>query len=213
MAMITADPKDVPQVESFSFTPENLAKAKALMAEAGYANGLETSLSFDLGGATIGEPMVLLIQEALAAIGIKTTINKIPGATWRAALLKKDMPLLLNRFGGWLDYPEYFFFWCYHSQNAVFNTMSYQNPKLDKVITNANANWGFNALTEKYEDLLAAGVIDPAKVARCALQNAASVASLMLTTETLIAEKPKKEAAAAPGGMAPGMGGGYGDMM
>jgi peptide/nickel transport system substrate-binding protein len=47
------------------------------------------------------------------------------------------MPMILNRFGGWLDYPEYFFFWCYHGQNAVFNTMSYQNPKLDKLITNA----------------------------------------------------------------------------
>ena len=84
---------------------------------------------------------------------------------------------------------------------------------VDKVVSNTTPSWGFNALTEKYDDLIAAGVIDPSKVARCALQNAASVASLMLTTETLIAEKPKKEAAAAPGGMAPGMGGGYGDMM
>lgn len=115
----------------------DLAKAKALMAEAGYANGFETTLSFDLGGATVGEPMAVLVQEALASIGIKAQINKIPGATWRAALLKKDMPMLINRFGGWLDFPEYFFFWCYHGQNAVFNTMSYQNPKLDKIITNA----------------------------------------------------------------------------
>jgi peptide/nickel transport system substrate-binding protein len=115
----------------------DLAKAKALMAEAGMPNGFETTLSFDLGGATIGEPMAVLMQEALAQIGIKVTLNKIPGATWRAALLKKDMPLLLNRFGGWLNFPEYFFFWCYHGQNAVFNTMSYQNAKLDKVITNA----------------------------------------------------------------------------
>jgi len=115
----------------------DIAKAKALMAEAGLAGGLETTLSFDLGGATVGEPMAVLIQESLAQIGIKTTINKIPGATWRAALLKKDMPLLINRFGGWLNYPEYFFFWCYHGQNAVFNTMSYQNPKLDKMIDNA----------------------------------------------------------------------------
>jgi len=83
---------------------------------------------------------------------------------------------------------------------------------VDKVINHATPAWGFNALTEKYEDLIAAGVIDPSKVARCALQNAASVASLMLTTETLIAEKPKKESAAPMGG-APGMGGGYGDMM
>jgi len=77
---------------------------------------------------------------------------------------------------------------------------------VDKVMSNNSPTWGFNALTEKYEDLLAAGVIDPAKVGRCALQNAASVASLMLTTETLIAEKPKKESAAPMGG-APGMGG------
>jgi peptide/nickel transport system substrate-binding protein len=115
----------------------DIARAKALMAEAGAAAGFETTLSLDLGGATVGEPAAILIQESLAQIGIKTQINKIPGATWRAALLKKDMPLLLNRFGGWLDYPEYFFFWCYHGQNAVFNTMSYQNPKLDKIITNA----------------------------------------------------------------------------
>ena len=115
----------------------DLAKAKALMAEAGVPNGFETTLSFDLGGATISEPAAVLTQEALAAIGIKAQINKVPGATWRAALLKKDMPMIINRFGGWLDYPEYFFFWCYHGQNAVFNTMSYQNPKLDKLITNA----------------------------------------------------------------------------
>ena len=115
----------------------DVARAKALMAEAGLAGGLETTLSFDLGGATVGEPMAVLIQEALGAIGIKTQINKIPGANWRAALLKKDMPMIINRFGGWLDYPEYFFFWCYHGQNAVFNTMGYQNPKLDKMITNA----------------------------------------------------------------------------
>ena len=115
----------------------DVAKAKALLAEAGYAGGIETTLSFDLGGATVGEPMAILVQEALAAVGIKAQINKIPGATWRAALLKKDMPMIINRFGGWLDYPEYFFYWCYHGQNAVFNTMSYQNPALDKIITEA----------------------------------------------------------------------------
>jgi peptide/nickel transport system substrate-binding protein len=115
----------------------DIAKAKALMAEAGAAGGLETTLSFDLGSGTISEPMAVLIQESLAQIGIKTQINKIPGATWRAALLKKDMPMIINRFGGWLDFPEYFFFWCYHGQNAVFNTMSYRNPKMDRLIDNA----------------------------------------------------------------------------
>ncbi len=52
--------------------------------------------------------------------------------------------------------------------------------------------FGFNALTEEYEDMIKAGVIDPKKVVRCALQNAASVASLLITTECMIAEKPKR---------------------
>jgi chaperonin GroEL len=63
---------------------------------------------------------------------------------------------------------------------------------------------GFNADTEVFEDLEKAGVIDPTKVARTALQNAASVASLLLTTEAMVAEKPKKKAPAGPG---PGAGG------
>jgi chaperonin GroEL len=73
--------------------------------------------------------------------------------------------------------------------------------------------FGFNAASEEYEDLVKAGVIDPTKVVRAALQNAASVASLMLTTEALVAEKPKKKADAAGGGGggAPGAGGGGGD--
>lgn len=63
-------------------------------------------------------------------------------------------------------------------------------------------NIGFNAQTEKYEDMVQAGIIDPTKVVRCALQNAASVASLLLTTECLVAEKPKeKEKAGPPRGM------------
>ena len=63
----------------------------------------------------------------------------------------------------------------------------------------AKTRYGFNAATEKFEDLVAAGVIDPAKVTRTALQNAASIAGLMLTTEAMIAELPdeKGEAAAA----------------
>ncbi|HEY6132732.1 MAG TPA: ABC transporter substrate-binding protein, partial [Rubrivivax sp.] len=128
--------KNISWPQPTSYTTD-IAKAKALMAEAGLGAGFETTLSFDLGGATIGEPMSILIQESRSAIGIKAQINKIPGATWRSALLKKDMPMIVNRFGGWLDFPEYFFFWCYHGQNAVFNTMSYQNPKLDKMIDNA----------------------------------------------------------------------------
>jgi peptide/nickel transport system substrate-binding protein len=112
----------------------DIAKAKALMAEAGVPNGFETTLSFDLGLAGVNEPLCVLVQESLAQIGIRVTINKVPGANWRNELLKKNMPLITNTFGGWLNYPEYFFFWAYHGQNAVFNTMAYQNPKMDAFI-------------------------------------------------------------------------------
>ena len=63
-------------------------------------------------------------------------------------------------------------------------------------------DFGYNAQTDKYEPLLSAGVIDPTKVVRFALQNAASVSGLMLTTEAMITEKPekKKEPAMPPGG-------------
>lgn len=85
---------------------------------------------------------------------------------------------------------------------------------LNKVVENKSATFGYNAYSDEYTDLIKDGVIDPVKVVRCALENAASVASLMLTTETMIADAPKKETAAAPGGH-PGMGdmGGMGGMM
>ena len=72
-------------------------------------------------------------------------------------------------------------------------------------------SFGFNARTDQYEDMIAAGVIDPTKVTRFALQNAASVASLMLTTQCMIAEKPEEKGAGMP--PMPGGGGGYPGMM
>jgi chaperonin GroEL len=73
-------------------------------------------------------------------------------------------------------------------------------------VRNEKGAYGFNAATEEYGDLIKAGVIDPTKVVRCALQNAASVAGLLLTTEAMIADKPEKKGAAG-GGMPGGMGG------
>ena len=78
----------------------------------------------------------------------------------------------------------------------------------NKTIENQDVNYGFNAWTGQYEDLTKAGVIDPAKVVRCALEYAVSVASLMLTTEAMVADEPKKEDGAPAGGMGGGMGGG-----
>ena len=71
-----------------------------------------------------------------------------------------------------------------------------------KLLDQDNTSFGFNAATETYEDLVAAGVIDPTKVVRTALQNAASVAGLLITTEATVAELPEDKAAA------PAMGGG-----
>jgi chaperonin GroEL len=79
---------------------------------------------------------------------------------------------------------------------------------LGKVLDSKEANFGFNAFSGEYEDLVKAGVLDPTKVVRTALQNAGSIASLMLTTEALVAEIPEKKEAPA----APGHGGGMGDM-
>jgi chaperonin GroEL len=79
-------------------------------------------------------------------------------------------------------------------------------------VKNGKGAFGFNAATEEYEDQVKAGVIDPTKVVRAALQNAASVASLMLTTEALVAEKPKKKSAGGAGAGGHGAGAGMGGM-
>ncbi|MFL6333297.1 MAG: chaperonin GroEL, partial [Pyrinomonadaceae bacterium] len=77
---------------------------------------------------------------------------------------------------------------------------------VEKVRAERNANFGYNAATDKFEDLVAAGIIDPAKVTRCALQNAASIAGLMLTTEALISEIQEDDKPGALSGAGGGMG-------
>ena len=81
---------------------------------------------------------------------------------------------------------------------------------VDKILNSGKVNYGFDAYKEIYTDMLDAGIVDPAKVTRSALQNAASVASMILTTESLVAENKDDKAAAA--GAAAGMGGGMGGM-
>jgi chaperonin GroEL len=73
-----------------------------------------------------------------------------------------------------------------------------------KLLESKNATWGFDAQEGEYKDMVKAGIIDPTKVVRTALQDAASVAGLLITTEAMVAERPKKESA---GGGAPDMGG------
>jgi chaperonin GroEL len=76
-----------------------------------------------------------------------------------------------------------------------------------KVLGNKSQTYGFNAQTEEYVDMLSAGIVDPAKVVRVALQDAASVAGLLITTEAMVAEHPRKDTPPMPGGGMGGMGG------
>jgi chaperonin GroEL len=92
----------------------------------------------------------------------------------------------------------------------IANNTGHEGSVVVERVKNEKGAFGFNAETEKYEDLTKAGVIDPTKVVRFALQNASSVASLLLTTEAMVAEKPQKETAPPPmpgGGGMGGMGG------
>ena len=82
---------------------------------------------------------------------------------------------------------------------------------VDKVKNGKDA-FGYDAAADEYVDMIKTGIIDPTKVSRSALQNASSIAGLMLTTEALIAEKPKEEGGAMGGGMPGGMGGMGGGM-
>ncbi|MHC4173389.1 MAG: chaperonin GroEL [Planctomycetota bacterium] len=95
---------------------------------------------------------------------------------------------------------------CYY---IAYNAGATPNLVINKV-TEGKGGFGYNADTDKYEDLLKAGVLDPAKVTRIALQNAVSIAGLLLTTDCLVTEKPKEKEEMPPGG--PGMGGGMGGM-
>ncbi|MCJ7811808.1 chaperonin GroEL, partial [bacterium] len=91
----------------------------------------------------------------------------------------------------------------------IVNNTGLEGSIVVQALKEKEGDYGFNAETEKYEPLMAAGVIDPTKVVRIALENAASVSSLLLTTEAVIAEKPEKEK--SPPMMPPG--GGYGGDM
>jgi chaperonin GroEL len=91
----------------------------------------------------------------------------------------------------------------------IANNAGHEGSVVVERVKAGKGAFGFNAETEAYEDLTKAGVIDPTKVVRFALQNAASVASLLLTTEAMVAEKPKKREPAPP---MPGGGGGMEDM-
>jgi chaperonin GroEL len=142
------------------------------------------------------------VEDALHAIRAAVEEGVVPGGgvsliRARAALQKLSLPNQDQQTGveivkRALEEPL---------RQIVKNAGDEPSVVLDKVISGKDS-FGYNAATGEYGDMLAMGIMDPTKVSRCALQNAASVAALMLTTEAMIAEAPKKEKAAsgAPGG-------------
>jgi peptide/nickel transport system substrate-binding protein len=112
----------------------DLDKAREMLAKSGYAKGFDVELSFNLGVADWAEPAALLIQESLGKIGINVTLNKVPGANWRTiALVEKKLPFLLENFGGWLNTPDYYFYWAYIEGN-LFNASNYDKAEMAKLI-------------------------------------------------------------------------------
>jgi chaperonin GroEL len=149
------------------------------------------------------------VEDALHATRAAVEEGIVPGggvAYLRslAALKKLDVPEGDQKFGVQivmraLEWPA----------KRIAQNAGWDGPVVVAKVMDGKGGFGFNAQTETFEDLDKAGVIDPTKVSRTALQNAASVASLLLTTEAMVAEKPKKKATAGAG---PGMGGGMEDM-
>ncbi len=155
----------------------------------------------------------LRIEDALHATRAAVEEGIIPGGGATLVHLAKQLPTLAQSLGD----PE--------MQTGVDIIARALHYPLQQIATNSGVPgaivvekvrqldlpMGYNALTDTYEDLIAAGIIDPAKVTRTALENAASVAGMFLTTEALVVEKPEPKPAPAPGGGS-GMGGGMGMM-
>ncbi|MBM65932.1 MAG: chaperonin GroEL [Myxococcales bacterium] len=145
------------------------------------------------------------VEDALAATRAAVEEGIVPGggvALLRAAAalenlsLADDQGLGVRIVQGALEAPL---------RQIASNAGQEASVVVDKVRNGGDAAYGYNAATDTYEDLIAAGVIDPTKVCRCALQFAASVAGMLLTTQAIIADKPKADEPMPAGG--PGMGG------
>jgi peptide/nickel transport system substrate-binding protein len=141
----------------------DLAKARSLLAEAGFANGFETSFSYDAGSAGILEPMSVLIQESLGQIGVKVTLDKIAGANWRSSFASRKLPLLTNLFAGWIDYPNYYFEMAY-GKASIFNSGDYDNAPMMSLVEEAR----FERDPAKHDELVK-------KFVRIAFDDVASV--------------------------------------
>jgi peptide/nickel transport system substrate-binding protein len=111
----------------------DLDKAKALLAQAGLPNGFETTFAYELSAATVAEPVALLVQESLAKIGIKVTIDKVPAGQLGTLLQDKKVPFFFEGSTSYLADADYFFR-VFYSGPTRWNFGSYQNPEFAKLV-------------------------------------------------------------------------------
>ena len=106
------------------------------MAEAGYAKGFKTSFSYNVGDATLAEPAALLIQEALAKVGIELSIEKVPGAQWGTLQTEKKLPFFIDSSSAWFNDPDYFFR-IFFQGDWRWNFGSFRNEELARLVEQA----------------------------------------------------------------------------
>ena len=125
-----ADGTTFPQPLGYDTDP---AKARALLAEAGLPNGFDTTFNYELSLATVAEPVSLLMQEALGKVGIRVTINKVPGGQLGTLLQKKEVPFFFESSVAYFSAPDYFFRIFYNGPTR-WNFGSYDNPEFDALV-------------------------------------------------------------------------------
>ena len=140
------------------------------------------------------------VEEGIVAGGGVALVNAIPSVKSLLDTCEGDEKTGVNIVLKALEAPI---------RQIAYNAGLEGSVIVDKIVTENKANFGFDAYNEEYKDMLEAGIVDPAKVTRSALQNAASVAAMVLTTESLVAEKKEDAAAAAAAAAAAGAGGMY----
>ncbi len=127
------------------------------------------------------------VEEGIVAGGGVALVNAIPAVEALLSTVEGDQKTGVNIVLKGLEAPI---------RQIAFNSGLEGSVIIDKIITAGKPNYGFDAAKEVYTDMLEAGIVDPTKVTRSALENAASVAAMVLTTESLIADKPEDNAAA-----------------
>ena len=140
------------------------------------------------------------VEEGIVAGGGTIFVNVIPAVTELLKSTEGDEKVGVQMVAKALEEPI---------RQIAANAGIDGSVVLEKIKTSGKVGYGFDAYKEVYCDMISAGIVDPAKVTRSALENAASVSSMVLTTEALVADKPEPPAPAAPGAGMGDMGGMY----